>query len=213
MIDTKDICFATHQFAGELSTFRPSYYLPRNITQATLFFYPSTLLFLSFSPNIQSMIWPKVVISWSNRALTRWHQILGLKRYSSRTWHVERLREEREELRLAPTAILQVSEKSDVYFTISRAKCEGNMINELPAVTTWRRALVYAYMFSKFTSRKAFFRVVARLHGGRRQHRVREVVNPKMDSKLRVVAERHRLDTDKFVRIGQRLRYVWPLLP
>ncbi len=92
-----------------------------------------------------------------------------------------------------------------------------------------RALAVYGYMFGKFTSRWGFYRVLGRVcrvekkvvggYGGVRcggiggYKGIREVVNPKKEEKLRIVALRHGFEPEVFVRVGWWLRWVWPLLP
>ena len=42
---------------------------------------------------------------------------------------------------------------------------------------------------------------------------VREVVNPGKDAKLLEVAGRHGIEGESFIRVGRRVRRVFPLLP
>ena len=42
---------------------------------------------------------------------------------------------------------------------------------------------------------------------------MREVVNPRKERKLDVVAGRHGIDKEEFRRVAGRLRWVWLLLP
>ncbi|KAL7624853.1 hypothetical protein AAE478_004067 [Parahypoxylon ruwenzoriense] len=148
----------------------------------------------------------------SKAILHRWHGLLGLQRQSPSSWHRERLREELKELRAANTPIEKLSEAADVFFSISRAKYDGFPIREMPRFA-FSHVPVYVYMLAKFTSRWAFYRMLAFLCGAPHYRTVREVVNPGKDSKLDEVASRHDIDPDKFKRFGRRLRRIWPLFP
>ena len=53
--------------------------------------------------------------------LGRWHRMLGLSRQSP-PWYRDRLREELQEHRTANTPWQKLSEASDVFFSISRAR-------------------------------------------------------------------------------------------
>ncbi|KAI8962047.1 hypothetical protein F5Y11DRAFT_204459 [Daldinia sp. FL1419] len=148
----------------------------------------------------------------AKRFLHRWHKLLGLQRQTPLSWHRDRLREELRERRDAGTPLEKLSETADVFFSISRAKYDGFPVRPLPRFSV-SHVLVYAYMLAKFTSRWAFYRMAAFLCGAPNPGIVREVVNPIKDKKLDEVASRHRIDKDKFRRIGRRLRRVWPLFP
>ena len=145
--------------------------------------------------------------------LRRWHKMLGLSLQSPRSWYRDRVREELLERRAAKTPMQKLSETSDVFFSISRARCDGFPVRELPHFTASRHALVYAYMLMKYTSRWKFYRTVATLCSAPHYSQVCEVVNPSKDHKLEEVACRHQIDPVLFKRISFRLRRLWPLLP
>ncbi|KAI1427762.1 hypothetical protein F5Y12DRAFT_734970 [Xylaria sp. FL1777] len=144
--------------------------------------------------------------------LRRWHKLLNLPRQSPLSWHRDRYREELSELHDAKTRLEKLSEASDVFFALSRAKYDGFPIADLPSFRTHHIA-IYGYMLAKYTSRWAFYRVLAFLCKSPSHSMVREVVNPSKDSKLEVVARRHNIDPAKFTSIGRQLRRVWPLPP
>lgn len=141
--------------------------------------------------------------------LYRWHKFLNLQRQSPRSWHEDRFREEIEEFHNAATRLEKISEASDVFFALSRAKYDGFSIGDIPSLGP-SNTLIYGYMLAKFTSRWAFYRALACLCGA---HPVREVVNPTKDEKLETVARRHNINPERFKSTGRRLRRVWPLLP
>lgn len=151
--------------------------------------------------------------SRTKKLVAKWHSLLNLPRQSPPTWYRDRLREELQERRAANTPLRKLSETSDVFFSISRARHDGFPLSRLPTFNLSRHGGVYVYMLLKFTLRWGFYRVAARIcqPGGARN--VREVVNPAKDRKLDEVAERHGLDKGRFRRVGARLRCVWPLLP
>ncbi|KAI0969475.1 hypothetical protein F4678DRAFT_481075 [Xylaria arbuscula] len=150
--------------------------------------------------------------SLGRRILNKWHKLLNLPRQSPRSWHCDRFREELVELHDAKTRLEKLSEASDVFFALSRAKYDGFPITDMPAFRIHHIA-IYGYMLAKYTSRWAFYRVLALLCTAPSHSTVREVVNPSKDSKLEVVARRHSIDPEKFVSIGRQLRRVWPLPP
>lgn len=144
--------------------------------------------------------------------LRRWHKMLGLKPQPP-TWYAERLAEELQEAAEAKTRIEKLSETSDVYFSIIRAKYDGFPVGKLRPFVASRDVPIYAYMLGKFTLRWGFYRVAAVVCKGWKGMEVREAVNPRKESKLREVVMRHEIDPDEFVRVGSRLRWMWPLLP
>lgn len=146
--------------------------------------------------------------------LKPWYRALNLPRKSPKQWHLDRLRDEKQELLEARGPIDRLSEQSDVFFTIARANHDGFRIAEQPALTgSLRHALVYAYMLGKFTSRCAFYQTAAMLCRAERWKEVREVINPRKESKVRIVAGRFDIDPDQFERVCRRLRWVWVLFP
>jgi hypothetical protein len=129
------------------------------------------------------------------------------------SWYHDRLEEELQEVKNAKTLIEKLNETSDVYFSILRAHYDGFPVGQLPPFVVTRDTPVYAYMFTKFTLRWGFYRVAAFLCGAENLGKVREVVNRRKGSELRVVAARHQIDSEEFEKVGRRLRWVWTLLP
>ncbi|CAM1502317.1 Fc.00g043010.m01.CDS01 [Cosmosporella sp. VM-42] len=148
-----------------------------------------------------------------NTLLTKWHRLLDLPRQSPPSWYRDRLMEELYERRTAITFWNKLSETSDVFFSLSRAKYDGYPLRELPPFSIFRHGAVFVYMFAKYSFRWGFYRIAAKLCTREREGLVREVVNPAKDAKLDEVAGRHGLDKEEFRRVGKRLRYIWPLLP
>ncbi|KAF8848882.1 hypothetical protein BDZ45DRAFT_255111 [Acephala macrosclerotiorum] len=148
-----------------------------------------------------------------SRLLKRWHGMLGLSRQSPPSWYRDRLREELRELQIANTTWQKLSETSDVFFSISRARYDGFPVRKLPTFVASRHFLVYAYMMAKYTSRWKFYRTAAALCNAPHCDLVREVVNPSKDHKLDEVASRHQINPVEFGRVARQLRRVWPLLP
>ncbi|KAJ7065023.1 hypothetical protein C8F01DRAFT_785835 [Mycena amicta] len=145
--------------------------------------------------------------------LRRWHRMLGLSLQSPPSWYRDRLREELRERRDARTRLQRLSETSDVFFSVVRARYDGFPTRNLPPFKALEHTPVYAYMVAKYTLRWGFYRATAFLSGASQYRSVREVVNPAKDSKLAEVAARHLVDPEKFQLVGRRLRAFWPLLP
>ncbi|KAI0454117.1 hypothetical protein F5B21DRAFT_256981 [Xylaria acuta] len=139
--------------------------------------------------------------------LRQWHKLLSLQRQSPSSWHHDQFREELEEFDDAQNWLERVSEASDVFFAISRARYDGFPIADLPSLEPYHIP-IYGYMLAKYTSRWAFYRALAFLCGAPSHSTVREVVNPTKDEKLETVARRHQIDPEKFKSTGHRLRRV-----
>ncbi|PWW74497.1 hypothetical protein C7212DRAFT_326931 [Tuber magnatum] len=144
--------------------------------------------------------------------LRRWHRMLGLSRQSPPSWYRDRVREELRERRTAKTPWQKLSETSDVFFSISRARCDGFPVRTLPPFVASRDILLYTYMLAKYTLRWKFYRTAATLCNTP-YDKVREVINPNKDYKLDEVASRYQIDPVEFRRVCRQLRRVWPLLP
>jgi hypothetical protein len=86
--------------------------------------------------------------------LRRWHRMLGLSRQSPRSWYRDRLREELVERRAANTPLQKLSKTSDVFFSISRARCDGFPIRELPTGFTEDLSAKVAASHQAIASRK-----------------------------------------------------------
>ncbi|KAH8749591.1 hypothetical protein BGZ57DRAFT_945627 [Hyaloscypha finlandica] len=147
-----------------------------------------------------------------NALLRPWHRMLGLSRQSPPSWYRDRLREELRERRAAETPWQKLSETSDVFFSISRARYDGFPIRKLPPFVVSRYLLLYAYMLAKYTLRWKFYRTAGILCNIHYYDIVREVVNPSKDHKLDEVASRYQMDPVEFKRVGRQLRRAWPLL-
>ena len=151
--------------------------------------------------------------SWKNPILLdRWFEFLGLQHHASPNWYRSRIREELQERRTAKYLHQKISETSDVLFSIHRA-CHDGIPCRQPPRKPHRCIPIYTYMLPKYTLRWKFFQITAFLSGCPHYKNVREVVNPCKDENLRIVAQRHDIDPERFAVTGRRLRNVWPLLP
>ena len=139
--------------------------------------------------------------------------MLGLAKKSPPSWYRDRLRNELQERHTAETFCQRLSETSDVFFSISRARHDGYPVRMLPSFVASRHAHVYAYMLVKYTLRWGFYRTAATLCKTPHAESVREVINPGKDHKLVEVASRYQIDPVEFRRLCRKLRRVWPLLP
>jgi hypothetical protein len=134
--------------------------------------------------------------------LRQWHGMLGLSRQSPPSWYRDRLREELQERKSAPTRLQKLSETADVFFSISRARHDGFPVRQLPPVVASRHALIYAYMLAKYTLRWHLYRTAASLCNAPRYDLVREVVNP---SKATSLQPRHELLLSLSVSVSSRI--------
>ncbi|KAL4939265.1 hypothetical protein BDV06DRAFT_231136 [Aspergillus oleicola] len=178
----------------------------------------------------------------STPLLHNWLKALSLPRISNRTWHLSRLSEELAERAAAETPLARLSETADILFTLSRAKHDGAPIQlrfytcfysnhhlqsqskprsqvlgiGLRGGLPWSKPyniLAKCYMLGKFTSRWSFYRVAALCAGKREWRGVREVVNPRKQSKVAEVAGRHGIEKGKFGTVCGQLLWVFPVLP
>ncbi|KAL2205261.1 hypothetical protein CC79DRAFT_1343568 [Sarocladium strictum] len=143
--------------------------------------------------------------------LSPWHNQLHLSRHT-RAWYRQRLKEELHERHIEKARLRRLSESADVFCILTRAQADGHPLRRLP-IFRCSHIPVHLYMVLKYTLRWSFYRMAARLTTARDSSSVRDVVNPRKDSKVSEVADRHGLDQHKFIRVCRRLRWVWPLLP
>ncbi|PGG96047.1 hypothetical protein GX51_08008 [Blastomyces parvus] len=131
-----------------------------------------------------------------------WYGRLRFPPQSTPSWYRDRLREELQERRLAKTPWQKLSERSDVFFAITRARYDGILTTapKLPSPFAPRYMLVYTYMLAKYTSRWMFYRTAAIFCSAPCWDLVCEVVNPNKDHKLEEVASRHQMDPARFRR-------------
>ena len=148
---------------------------------------------------------------FASRFLPRWHRNLGLAKHP-RCWYRERLKEELQELRSAPSRILKLSESADVFYVLSRACHDGHQLQPMPPFKPFKHTPIYTYMVLKYSSRWLFYMTAARISASGGATQVREVINPSSDYKLCEVAARHGLGST-FIKTARCLRRVWPLLP
>lgn len=75
--------------------------------------------------------------------------------------------------------------------------------------------LAYIYMLAKYSSRWSFYRYCeGKSSSNGKKSIITEVVNPKKDAKIVMVAKRWNIeDVDKFLKVAQKVRRVWPLFP
>jgi hypothetical protein len=145
--------------------------------------------------------------------LSRWHAMLGLTRQETRSWHQDRVKEELMERRAAKTPLQKLSETSDVFFSLLRARYDGFPISGLPTSCISRYSLVLLYMLAKYTLRWSFYRMASLLCQRSPRIGIGQVVNPRKDHNLQQVACRHHINPDLFKQTCHRLLRVFPLLP
>lgn len=138
----------------------------------------------------------------------RWHTWVNQPK-KSEDWHRSDIADELAELQEASRLIHKWSELGDVVYTVTRARWSGHAL-EFP-ISKYGRVLGYIYMFPKFSSRTLFFRRAGRKAGAKK--RIESVRNPKKSHKLHKIAEQNNIDPVIFVKVCERQRKYWPLLP
>ncbi|KAJ5463760.1 hypothetical protein N7475_008704 [Penicillium sp. IBT 31633x] len=129
------------------------------------------------------------------------------------TMHQDRLREELRERRLARTKWQNLSETSNVLFSITRAQDDGFPTRRISCLMGKKSTPIYVYMSAKYTSRWSFFRVAAFMCNAQHWNMVNEVLNPSKSHKIDEVAFRRHINQEDFQRVSRQLRRVWPLFP
>lgn len=136
--------------------------------------------------------------------LYRWHSWINPSK-KDLAWHKQDVADELTELQEAVGLIDRWSEKSDVVYTVTKARWSGHDLDY--PINKADQLLGYIYMYPKYTMRFIFFR-----RAGKKidpSSNVRQVRNPKKAHKLRHIAERHDLPPDEFVAICQKQYRYW----
>lgn len=120
-------------------------------------------------------------------------------------WHEQDVADELTELAEAVGIIDRWSEKSDVVYTVTRARWTGHEL-EYP-ICKRDQVLGFMYMYPKYTLRFLFFR-----RAGKKvdpSSDIRQVRNPKKAHKLQRIAEKHNLPANEFVLVCQKQYRYW----
>lgn len=136
--------------------------------------------------------------------LYRWHSWLNMSK-KDLDWHKQDVADELAELQEAVGLVNRWSEKSDVVYTVTRARWTGHDITY--PLAKRHIAQGFIYMYPKYTLRFLFFR-----RAGKKidpNSNIRQVRNPKKAHKLRHIAEKHGLPPDEFVQICQNQYRYW----
>lgn len=133
--------------------------------------------------------------------INRWHTMLNMPKYDE-TWHKQDIQDELEEYHEAHGLIEVWSELSDVVYTYTRAEWSGHNAIVFPFTRT-EFYFGLLYMFPKYTLRWRFFRTLG--HCFDRNLHISEVRNPKKIEKLKNIAEKYNLDSDRFTKEAQKL--------
>lgn len=137
----------------------------------------------------------------------RWHDLLDMPK-QDKSWHINDVADEYQELAEAVGWLDRWSEYSDVVYTVTRGRWSGHDI-ESP-LTRGRFIYGSIYMFPKYTLRNMFFRRAGKKAGAARP--LREVRNPKKLHKLHHLAEKYEVEPDQFIAICEKQLHRWPLL-
>jgi hypothetical protein len=136
--------------------------------------------------------------------LYRWHSWLDMSK-KDREWHLQDIADELYELKESTGLINCWSEKSDVVYTVTRARWSGHDVDY--PIGRKDQVLGRIYMYPKYTMRFVFFRRAGKkLNSTVQIHQVR---NPKKIHKLRHIAEKYNLPPDEFVVICQKQYRYW----
>ena len=120
-------------------------------------------------------------------------------------WHKQDITDELAELEEAVGFVDRWSEKSDVVYTVTRARWTGHDIAY--PIGKKDQLLGRAYMYPKYTLRFMFFRRAAKKVDPTSD--IRQVRNPKKAHKLYHIAEKHGLPADEFVKTCQKQYRYW----
>lgn len=123
-------------------------------------------------------------------------------------WHKRDMEDELKELKEANGFVHVWSELSDVVYTYTRAKWSGYRHFKWPLKWYMYFAGI-PYMFVKYTLRWLFFMIAGILTD---KKIIKEVRNPRKLEKLRVIAMKNGLNSDKFEKKCQKLLKIWPLI-
>lgn len=135
-----------------------------------------------------------------------WHNILGLPRQIPSSGYRDRLREELRERQLPKTRWQQLSETSDIFFSSSRARHDGVLVQKVPPRLGFRHLPTYKYMLRKNNSRWSLYRTAAIFCDASLLYHICEVVNASKDSKLDEVASRCKIDPAIFREASRQPR-------
>lgn len=136
--------------------------------------------------------------------LYRWHSWLGMRK-KDLAWHQQDVADELAELQEASGLIDRWSEKSDVVYTVTRARWSGHNVDY--PINKLDTALGLCYMYPKYTTRFLFYRKAGRKIDPKSD--VRQVRNPKKVHKLQLIAERYDLPPEEFIAICQNQYRYW----
>lgn len=133
-----------------------------------------------------------------------WHTWLGMPK-KDLAWHQSDVADEYAELEEANGFIDRWSEKSDVVYTVTRARWSGHKL-EYPMGK--KDILLGAiYMYPKYTMRFLFFKRAAKKIDP--TINLRQVRNPKKAHKLHHIANKHGLDPQKFEEVCVKQYRYW----
>lgn len=138
----------------------------------------------------------------------RWHTWVNQPKEDI-DWHKTDIADELKELQEATSVVNRWSELSDVVYTVTRGRWSGHDL-EFP-INRRQQMIGYAYMFPKYSSRALFFRRAGKKAGA--SQRLESVRNPKKVAKLENIARQNGINPESFIKICQKQRKYWPLLP
>jgi len=137
-----------------------------------------------------------------------WHSLLDMPK-KDEDWHIKDIKAETIEFEEARGIIEKWSELSDIVYTHTRAKWGGHKNFKFPMSPVFYVTGVF-YMIPKYSLRYLFFRHVAKKIGSK--SKIREVRNPSRLEKLKHIAEKYDLDSERFIQEVKKTLKWWPLL-
>jgi hypothetical protein len=124
-------------------------------------------------------------------------------------WHQADVLDELREFEEAEGLVNKWSELSDVVYTYTRAHWSGHTDIEFP-LNKINFYVGLLYMFPKYSLRYGFYRVLGRKFD--KNIKMTEVRNPKKIEKLKIIAQKHNIDEEKFIQEAKKLMKRWVFL-
>ncbi len=143
-----------------------------------------------------------------HKIIYKWHSILDMEK-KDYYWHQADVLEELREFEEARGLINRWSELSDIVYTYTRAHWSGHEGIERPiGRTSFYIGLLY--MFPKYSLRWKFYRVLGKKID--KNVKITEVRNPQKIEKLKIIASKYNLDSERFTIEAKKLMKYWVFL-
>ena len=142
------------------------------------------------------------------KIINKWHSVLDMPK-KDYDWHQADVLDELREFEEAEGLVNKWSELSDVVYTYTRAHWSGHTDIEFP-LNKINFYVGLLYMFPKYSLRYGFYRVLGRKFD--KNIKMTEVRNPKKIEKLKIIAQKHNIDEEKFIQEAKKLMKRWVFL-